>query len=1088
MPASFTLAVDAAGFRPYRQTGIVISSSEQRSLGQIALQLGDVTDTVTVQAEAAVVNTATGEKSSSLDARELSTLALRGRDIFDAVSLMPGVVDTSDGRDAPGPTSIANIYIAGGRTDQKNMTVDGVTNLDTGSNNTIHSMPSMDSVAELKVLSSNYAAEYGRNSGGTITVITKGGGRQFHGSGNWYYRHEDLNANEFFANVAGRQKTPYRYNIAGYTIGGPVLINKINPDHSRLFFFFSQEYQHQRIAYGAKTVTVPTAAEREGDFSRHYNTNGSLITIQDPLNGKKAFPGNIIPASRFSKTGQNILNMVPLPNYVDPEPSRLYQWNYYTSASGAYPRRTEILRVDYSPRPNWQMYARLSNNADEQQAPYGVWGTGSVNYDMVLITKRQPGRGANLHSTNTITPSLFNEFVLGVSQNTIDYYPSDLDKVNRTKLGIDIPQRSPQLNPDNLIPKMSFSGVQNYANPSMDYQPYWNRNTIYSVVDNLSKIAGTHTIKIGFYLERTRKIVWANAQTTGVLKFDRDTTNNHLDANDAYANALLGNFQSYAESDKRPKGDYFFSNNEFFVQDTWRASRRLSLDYGVRFYSNPPTYEKQHQLHSFLPSLYDKTKAPVLLAPGKDATGARVAVDPRNGNTYPAGLIGNFAPGSGESSIGMYAGGVGGYPAGQYTLPALLAAPRVGFAWDPFGRGSTVIRGGGGVFYDRLQGNPTYNTMPNPPSVNTPTTYYGTIADIRANVESGLLSPPGTVYSLVGDGKGTSAYNYSLGVQQRIGQTMLVEVSYVGNLQRHLAWVRNINAVAPGSKFLTLNPQNRDATTGSAFPDNFLRPYTGYGDIMQYEFGGTGNYNSLQASASRRFSHGISWGASYTFSKVLDTSDTYNGAIDPFLAPHVRYYGPAGFDRSHVFTARYSWALPKLSRNRPRPLRVAANGWEISGITRMISGAPITPGYSMVTGVDFIGSSQVSARPYVLNPDAPVAERFNPPVWSGVNVPAYGNVGKGVLRGPGVNNWDISLYRSFQFNERLRGQIRFETYNTFNHTQYSTYDTSLNFQLVSPQPDPTNINKTYRQIDPLFMQPTAARPPRRAQISVRLTF
>jgi len=201
-PAAFTLLASLPGFKTYRQTGIAIGSSEQRSLGEIRLQLGELAETVTVSAEVSAVNLATGEKSGSLNADDLTELALRGRDVFDAVSLLPGIVDTSDGRDAPGPTSIGNIYIAGGRNDQKNMTIDGITNLDTGSNGSVHSMPSMDSVQELKVLTSNYAAEYGRNSGGTVTVITKGGGKQFHGSGNWYYRHEDLNAKDYCNNLA----------------------------------------------------------------------------------------------------------------------------------------------------------------------------------------------------------------------------------------------------------------------------------------------------------------------------------------------------------------------------------------------------------------------------------------------------------------------------------------------------------------------------------------------------------------------------------------------------------------------------------------------------------------------------------------------------------------------------------------------------------------------------------------------------------------------------------------------------------------------------------------------------------------------
>lgn len=819
-PAAFTLLASLPGFKTYRQTGIAIGSSEQRSLGEIRLQLGELAETVTVSAEVSAVNLATGEKSGSLNADDLTELALRGRDVFDAVSLLPGIVDTSDGRDAPGPTSIGNIYIAGGRNDQKNMTIDGITNLDTGSNGSVHSMPSMDSVQELKVLTSNYAAEYGRNSGGTVTVITKGGGKQFHGSGNWYYRHEDLNANDYFNNLAGRPRTPYRYNIAGYTIGGPLLLPRLNRDRSKLFFFFSQEFQHQRVAYGSKTVTVPTAAERAGDFSHHYNTNGSLITIQDPLNGKAPFPGNVIPAERLTPVGKAILNIFPLPNYVDLNPSRLYQANYFTSEAGAYPRRTEILRTDYSPRANWQMYVRLSNNVDEQHTPYTTWVNGSVNYPLAPVLFGQPGRGASLHSSNILTPTIFNEMVIGVSQNTLYYYPDDYGKVNRTRLGIDIPQRNPSLNPENMIPNMTFGSVQNAANPSMSTGvPYWNRNTIYSLVDNLSKVAGTHTIKAGAYIERTRKVQFANADTRGTIKFDKDNTNNYLDANDAYANTLLGNFDSYSEATGRPKGDYLFANNEFYLQDTWRAARRLSIDYGVRLYADPPMYDRHLQLHSFLAGLYDPAKAPVLMRPGKDATGARVAVDPRNGNIYPVGLIGTFAPNSGDPAVGMFTGGKEGYSKGMYNMPVFLVAPRLGFAWDPIGKGRTVLRGGAGIFYDRLQGNPTFDTLSNPPAVFTPTSYYGSIADIQANVGSGLLSPSGTVYSLAGDGKGTSVYNYSLGIQQQIGRTLLADVSYVGNVQRHLIWRRNINAVPLGGKFLAINPQNRDATTNAVFPD-----------------------------------------------------------------------------------------------------------------------------------------------------------------------------------------------------------------------------------------------------------------------------
>jgi hypothetical protein len=1076
-PGIYDLGISAAGFGSYRQTDITLNSGEQRNAGIIRLKVGAITDSVTVNADAVSLNTVSGEKAASMGAEELSSLALRGRDVFDAVSLMAGVVDTSDGRDAPGPTSIGNIYIAGGRNDQKNMTVDGVTNLDTGSNGSVHSMPSMDSVQELKVLSSNYGAEYGRNSGGTITVITKGGGKQFHGSESWYYRHEDLNANDFFNNLAGRQRTPYRYNINGYTVNGPVVLPKLSAMRDKMFFFWSQEFQHQRVAYGTKTITVPTGRERNGDFSQSFDVNAKLIPVQDPLNGKVQFSGNTIPSSRVTKIGQNILNIFPMPNYTDPNPSRLYQWNYFTAEAGGYNRRTEILRFDYQVNSRLQTYLRLSNNADRQHAPYGLWVNGSLNFNLTPIIFEQPGRGASIHLTWTVSPTIFNETIIGASQNTLTYTPEDLQKVDRTALGINIPQRNPSLNPLNLIPNITFGGIANPANPSLsDGTPYFNRNTIYSFVDNVSRIWHTHTLKVGTYLELTRKVQSASSAVRGTIRFDRDTLN-PLDANNAYANALLGNYDTYAEANGRPRGDYHFRNAEFFVQDTWKVNSRLSLDVGLRMYNDPPQYDAKHQLASFSPSLFSAANAPVLLRPALDARRVKVAIDPTTGKTYPQALIGSFAPGIGSPSNGMYIGGKDGYPEGLYSLPALAFAPRFGFAYTLTPR--TVIRGGGGVFFDRLQGNPTMDTINNPPTIYTPTQYYGSISDIQTQLASGLLAPSGTVYSLGSTGKIPTTYNYSMSVQRMIRRSSVAEVSYVGNVSRHQIWRRNINPVPLGANFAALHPEFRDPTnTANALPANFERPYQGYGDIFLYEFAGTSSYNSLQASYSERLGKAVTLGASYTFSKVLDQADGYGSAVDPFYRPRAWNYGPAGFDRSQVFSARYTWNLPLVPKSVGfRPLHLLTDGWQMSGITHFQSGAPITPGYSLAAGIDYTGSASASTRPTVRDPSAPAESRFAPPIYV-ANAPTLGNVGKGVLRGPGTNNWDISMYKTVNLTERLKGELRAESYNTFNHTQYSGVDGSVKFQ---DRNSTTNINS-------LFLQPTSARPSRRIQLAVRVWF
>lgn len=1084
-PATFTLSIEAPGFKSYKQNKIAIGTGEQRSLGTVKLEVGHVGESVSVTADIVSVDLNSAEKGGTLTGDQLEHMALRGRDVFDAISLLPGVIDTSDGRDAPGPGSIGNIYIMGGRNDSKNMTVDGVSNLDTGSNGSVHSMPSMDSIAEVKVLASAYSAEYGRNPS-SITVITKGGGKQFHGGAAGYVRNEAFNANDYFANLAGRPRTPYRYNIFNYSLGGPLLLPKINPGRNKLFFFWNQEYQQQIVQYGVRTVTVPTELERSGNFSKSYNTNGAAITVNDPLNGKTAFPGKIIPASRLTTTGKNILNIFPLPNYIDPNPTRVYQWNHYASSAGLYPRRTETLRIDYSPRPNWQLYVSLSNNVDSQNTPYGVWVDGSLNFPLTPIVFNQPGRLGSLHSTNTITPTLFNELTVAASQNTLTFYPQDYDKVDRTKLGIDILQRNSKNNPYNIIPDMTFGSIQNAANPSLSAgTPYYNRNTIYHFTDNLSKIWRNHTIRAGVYYEKTVKIQSASPLTRGSLSFSVDATN-ALDSNNSYANALLGNYLTYAEATARPTGNFLFTNTEFYVQDAWRVRRNLMLDYGVRFYHDPPQYDQNGQLASFTPALYSAANAPLLLRP-QLVNGVKFAVDPRNGKTYPPGLVGAFVPGVGNPAVGTIVGGQNGTPRGLYSTAPLAVAPRFGFSWDPFGTARTAIRGGGGIFFDRIQGNPVMGQINNPPTIFTPTQYYGTFADIQATAASGLLSPNGSVTSLAGQGHQQAIYNFSLSVQRQIGKTNIAEVGYVGSLGRHLLWQRNLNPVPLGSTTAVggqlIHPENHDPTVtnpATALPVNFLRPYQGLGDVLLYEFAGASNYHGLLASFGHRFSKGYSANFSYTYSKALDTADSYSNQIDAFVSPKSRNYGPAGFDRRQVFSSNFYMDLPKPGRALQfRALAILTDGWQMSGVLRLMTGGPFTPSYALLTSLPTpTGSSSETARLQVLDPNAPIATRFGPAPQPTVADPSpqIGNLGKNTFTGPGTNNVDLSLSRSFKFHERITSNFRFETYNTLNHPQFSAMDTTMRFDSAGVQ------------ANPLFNLPTSARPPRRIQLALQIRF
>ncbi|MCI0720007.1 MAG: TonB-dependent receptor, partial [Acidobacteria bacterium] len=824
---TYNLDVRANGFKTFTMKEIVVTANEVRTLGEIKLEIGSLQDRINVTAEAGSLQLATAERAGLVTGKQLNDIAVKGRDFFGLLVTIPGVVDNySQGHEALSGDSTRGTSINGSREDQKNVTLDGISLIQDGSNQTLMFQPNMDSIAEIKILTSNYQAEFGRSSGGTLSLISKGGTQDFHGSAYEFYRHESLNANSFYNNRTGTPKAPYRYRITGYSLGGPVYWpRKFNTDRSKLFFFWSQELVGNLQAYGTRLVTMPTAAERNGDFSQTFDINGRQIPITDPLT-QSPFPGNIIPSNRINKLGKSILNFYPLPNYTDPDPRNRYAFNYRSTFSGGFPRSQETLRMDWNIRPTIQASYRYLQYNQEQNPPYGVWVNGAINFFLTPVRYALPGRGHSLHLTTTISPTLVNEVTFGRNANEPIADFVDPQAVNRSRMG-NPPQwfkgDEPQVN---YMPDVGFGAPpSNAVNSGLGRIPDPARCSVTTIMDNGSKVWRTHTVKAGFYVEDSRCAEESVLNYRGAFNFGMNV-NNPFDTRHGFSNAALGSFFSYTEATGRPTMDFRFRSVEWFVQDNWKVTRRLTLDVGIRFYHQPPARDARKNLATFDPALYNRSAAPSLYIPALDSAGLRVGKDPRSGTLVPAAYIGFFVPGSGDFANGSAVGGKNGYPDGPFTFPAVRYGPRFGFAYDLLGTGKTVLRGGFGRLIDRQTSLYNYWTGGNPPVAYTPTLYYGNL-DTYAQ-SAGAIAPT-NVRAEFGAYKQSSTMNFSLGIQREVWKTVL-DVSYVGALLRHLGGTREINPIPMFARF---NPANADPTVpGRPLPDNFLRPYPGWGGIL----------------------------------------------------------------------------------------------------------------------------------------------------------------------------------------------------------------------------------------------------------------
>ncbi|HMB28094.1 MAG TPA: carboxypeptidase regulatory-like domain-containing protein, partial [Blastocatellia bacterium] len=903
-PGTYTVTIEAPGFKKFVKSGVVVNASDRQSTGVTVLEIGDISNSVEVTADAAQlqIKTESGEQGAAVNNQQIQNLAVNGRNYLDLLKLTPGVVVNASFA-VSGPGGFGNISIGGMRMGKNNLTIDGTTNVDTGSNGTQHIALSLDNISEFKLLTSNYQAEYGRSGGGAIQIVSKSGTSQFHGAGYYFHRHEQFNSNSFLNNAVARvndiqpnQRNFYRYNQQGYNVGGPVPLRK-KELKDKLFFFFSQEWQEQLVPQNARQSRVPTAAEVAGDFSNTRDFNGNLITIIDPET-KQPFPGNKIPADRINANGANGQKILQL--FQKFENTQLggaqngFRYNHNSQMSVSYPRRETSFRVDYNLSDTTKAYVRYTRDADKQVLPYGLGWTGGNNLIPLdnLIFKQAPAWNGTLNVTSALSPSLTNEFIFGASQNNLTLDPTDANAATYKGFGFNFALPFPNY-PANQFFNIQFSGIAGLKNTSdaaspgiagtngYSQFPYKNSNTTFDIYDNVSKVVGTHTAKAGFYYQRSRKDQAAG--DSAAINFSNNT-NNPRNTGHPYANALLGEFDTFRQPNIGVfQGQYRSTNVEWYLQDNWKVNSRLTLDYGMRFNLIYPQYDARNQDYYFVPSKFDPAKAVRLYRPTCD-NGAFVDGDfcasPSNQHAYdparpnellPAYLIGRIVPGSGDPFNGMV-GGKDGYFPGGVKSRGVQFGPVFGFAYVVFGDKKTVVRGGYRLGYDRVAGNElAFAAVGQPPKFFNPTFTFGNLSTVGKDAGNNVALGVTSVIAADPEGHVPSTQSFSLQVQHDVGWNTVLSVGYVGTLSRHQQELLNLNyspygelfnaAAQDPSRFADRNGDGigdlpaeepglaqiyKDANVkfsgANALTSAFLKRYPGYDQIGLRTFGGSSNY------------------------------------------------------------------------------------------------------------------------------------------------------------------------------------------------------------------------------------------------------